>query len=130
MNVPAGTAPSAVAATISTASKAINGKAPSLVLKIGRFTDKTAAATAAHSVPGTAIAGGSEGAGTLTGAGRGAAPNAAVQSAAQVTGPLAPLTIAGGGGEVTSGKVAFKSKVVSRAHAEIWCEPGGKVRLG
>jgi hypothetical protein len=26
-----------------------------------------------------------------------------------------------------SAKVAFKSKVVSRAHAEIWCEAGGKV---
>ncbi|KAI0071678.1 SMAD/FHA domain-containing protein, partial [Panus rudis PR-1116 ss-1] len=25
-----------------------------------------------------------------------------------------------------SNKLAFKSKVVSRAHAEIWCEPGGK----
>ena len=34
---------------------------------------------------------------------------------------------AGGGGELTSGKVAFKSKVVSRSHAEIWCEAGGKV---
>lgn len=25
-----------------------------------------------------------------------------------------------------SNKLAFKSKVVSRAHAEVWCEPGGK----
>lgn len=25
-----------------------------------------------------------------------------------------------------SNKIAFRSKVVSRAHAEIWCEPGGK----
>jgi c-di-AMP phosphodiesterase-like protein len=33
----------------------------------------------------------------------------------------------GGGGHLTSAKVAFKSKVVSRAHAEIWCEAGGKV---
>jgi hypothetical protein len=42
-----------------------------------------------------------------------------------ISGPT--MTIAGGGGEITSGKVAFKSKVVSRAHAEIWCEEGGKV---
>lgn len=28
---------------------------------------------------------------------------------------------------MSSGKVAFKSKVVSRSHAEIWCEAGGKV---
>ncbi len=34
---------------------------------------------------------------------------------------------AGGGGSTTSGKVAFKSKVVSRGHAEIWCESDGKV---
>jgi len=27
------------------------------------------------------------------------------------------------------GKIAFKSKVVSRGHAEIWCEASGKVRL-
>lgn len=25
-----------------------------------------------------------------------------------------------------TGKIAFKSKVVSRGHAELWCEPGGK----
>ena len=42
----------------------------------------------------------------------------------------APVLIgAGGGGETTSTKVAFRSKVVSRAHAEIWCEKGGKVGL-
>jgi hypothetical protein len=37
------------------------------------------------------------------------------------------MTIAGGGGEVTNGKVTFKSKVVSRSHAEIWCDAAGKV---
>lgn len=39
-----------------------------------------------------------------------------------------PPAGAGGGGSHGSTKVAFKSKVVSRAHAEIWCEEGGKVR--
>jgi hypothetical protein len=28
-----------------------------------------------------------------------------------------------------TGKIAFKSKVVSRGHAELWCEPNAKVRL-
>ncbi|GHJ84394.1 hypothetical protein NliqN6_0796 [Naganishia liquefaciens] len=37
-----------------------------------------------------------------------------------------PATGMGGGGHLNSAKVAFKSKVVSRAHAEIWCEAGGK----
>ncbi|SPO26823.1 related to component of the spindle assembly checkpoint dma1 [Ustilago trichophora] len=32
----------------------------------------------------------------------------------------------GGGGRIDSSRIAFKSKVVSRGHAEIWCEPGGK----
>jgi hypothetical protein len=34
---------------------------------------------------------------------------------------------AGGGGPLTSNKVAFRSKVVSRAHAEFWVEAGGQV---
>lgn len=41
-------------------------------------------------------------------------------------GPAPALSIAGGGGDLCSGRVTFKSKVVSRAHAEIWCESGGK----
>lgn len=36
---------------------------------------------------------------------------------------------AGGGGRIDSSRIAFKSKVVSRGHAEIWCEPGGKFFL-
>ena len=36
---------------------------------------------------------------------------------------------AGGGGRVDTARVAFKSKVVSRSHAEIWCEGGGNVSL-
>ncbi|GAC75066.1 FOG: FHA domain, partial [Moesziomyces antarcticus T-34] len=32
----------------------------------------------------------------------------------------------GGGGRIDSSRIAFKSKVVSRGHAEFWCEPGGK----
>lgn len=36
---------------------------------------------------------------------------------------------AGGGGPLTSNKVAFRSKVVSRAHAEFWVEAGGQVSI-
>ncbi|PWZ00242.1 hypothetical protein BCV70DRAFT_151914, partial [Testicularia cyperi] len=32
----------------------------------------------------------------------------------------------GGGGRIDSSRIAFKSKVVSRGHAEVWCEAGGK----
>ncbi|KZO94457.1 SMAD/FHA domain-containing protein, partial [Calocera viscosa TUFC12733] len=35
----------------------------------------------------------------------------------------------GHGGRDDDGKIAFRSKVVSRGHAEVWCEPGGKVLL-
>jgi hypothetical protein len=30
---------------------------------------------------------------------------------------------------LSSNKLAFKSKVVSRAHAEVWVEPGGKIMI-
>jgi len=113
--VPPGTSPSVAAASITNTGPAINGRPPALLLKIGRFTEKNpsigAAATAAAS------GAGASGAASGSGAAAGAAP--------AVSGPT--LTIAGGGGDVCSNKVAFKSKVVSRAHAEIWCENGGKV---
>jgi len=117
--VPPGTSPSVAAASITNTGPAINGRPPALLLKIGRFTEKNpptgaAATTAAATGSGTAGASGS-------GAAAGVGP----------TGTTSTLTIAGGGGDVCSNKVAFKSKVVSRAHAEIWCENGGKVgRLG
>lgn len=102
--VPSGTSPSAAAASVGNVGPAINGRPPALLLKIGRFTEKnpTAAAAAAANAAG----------GEASGSGTGSA-----------------MTIAGGGGDVCSNKVAFKSKVVSRAHAEIWCENGGKVSL-
>jgi hypothetical protein len=95
IRVPSGTTPSAAVAAVGAVGPSVNGRPPALLLKIGRFTDKTPAAPT---------------------------PSAAA------SGSVPTLTIAGGGGDVCSGKVAFKSKVVSRAHAEIWCESGGKVR--
>lgn len=101
IKVPPGVTPSAAAASVGQVGPAVNGKPPALILKIGRFTDKT---------PPTNATGSAAGAGSSNGVG---------------SGPT--LTIAGGGGDVCSGKVAFKSKVVSRAHAEIWCEGDGQV---
>jgi hypothetical protein len=144
--VPLGIAPSVAAASVSSVGgPLVNGRAPALLLKIGRFTDKTLPQP--HQV--STGSGGSGGAGTGTlgpgsrapgqPASASAQPQTAGSSVAGGGGPAAnterpatgiggatiPLT--GGGGDITSSKVAFKSKVVSRAHAEIWCEPGGKV---
>lgn len=100
-----------------------------IAVKIGRFTDRgnptistlgtngpdstmsnagglVSSTTAAHGiVPASSSTGG------VPGARGGAIPSSA-----------------GGGGRVDSGRIAFKSKVVSRGHAEVWCEAGGKVR--
>lgn len=97
----------------------VGGKPVALVLKIGRFTDKSdRLPVPTNSAP---LGTGGGGSGHVNGDG--------------TLGPDGPrtgsatLSVAGGGGEVTSGKAAFRSKVVSRSHAEIWCEEGGKVRL-
>ncbi|ADV23570.1 Cytoplasm protein, putative [Cryptococcus gattii WM276] len=94
----------------------VGGKPVALVLKIGRFTDKSERLPVpTNSAP---LCTGGSGIGNINGDG--------------TLGPDGPRTgsatfsAAGGGGEVTSGKAAFRSKVVSRSHAEIWCEEGGK----
>lgn len=89
--------PSAAAALVTNLGALAAGKPPAMVVKIGRFTDKTPAISN-EDRPATGIGG-------------------------------ATIAISGGGGEVTSQKIAFKSKVVSRTHAELWCEPGGKVSI-
>lgn len=85
-----------------------------VAVKIGRFTDR-------HPPPPAPSADDAQQASTLT--------------SATATGPTgagpgnrggAVPTSAGGGGRVDSARIAFKSKVVSRGHAEVWCEPGGK----
>ncbi|ORX38295.1 hypothetical protein BD324DRAFT_347823 [Kockovaella imperatae] len=117
--VPPGVTPSAAAASITSVGPALNGKPPALLLKIGRFTDKSQLP-----VPHTAASnGGVSGSNATIGPNGHASGSGAGTGSAPVT---ASLTIAGGGGDICSPKVAFKSKVVSRSHAEIWCEPGGK----
>jgi hypothetical protein len=104
---PPGITPTTVAHNLDNVPNALNGRPPALILKVGRFTEKTTTA------PQTAAA-------TTTGAGPSTDPIG--------QGPMsAVLANSGGGGDICSSRVAFKSKVVSRSHAEIWCEPNGKV---
>lgn len=96
----------------------VGGKPVALVLKIGRFTDKSERLPVpTNSAP---LGTGGSGIGNLNGDGTLGFDGPRTGSAT--------FSAAGGGGEVTSGKAAFRSKVVSRSHAEIWCEEGGKVR--
>ena len=129
--VPPGVAPSAAAASITSVGPAVNGKPPALLLKIGRFTDKsqlpqpntaaTASTFGAAGSGGTVAGPSGSGATNGNGNGNGSGFGGGIPGAAS-------LVITGGGGDICSPKVAFKSKVVSRSHAEIWCEVGGKVR--
>jgi hypothetical protein len=105
---PPGITPTTVAHNLDNVPNALNGRPPALILKVGRFTEKTSTAPQTAAAPATA------GAGPSTDA-IGQGPMSAV------------LANSGGGGDICSSRVAFKSKVVSRSHAEIWCEPNGKV---
>lgn len=112
MHVPPGILPSIAAASVAEPGPLVNGRAPPLLIKIGRFTDKAA---------GGAVVGAAD---FIPNQGEGSgAPNGE-----QVTpATIAASAVGGGGGDLLSPRAAFKSKVVSRSHAEIWCEPGGKV---
>ncbi|WWC71343.1 uncharacterized protein I206_105297 [Kwoniella pini CBS 10737] len=110
--VPAGVSPSVAAQSVSSVGPSVNGRPPALLLKVGRFTDKSNLPAPGNSANGTS---------NTAGSGATMGPNSSSRN-----GGSASLTIAGGGGDMTSSKVAFKSKVVSRSHAEIWCEEGGK----
>lgn len=121
MHVPPGVLPSIAAAAVTDPGPLVNGHPPPLLLKIGRFNDKTLAAApvgATLAVPQAPSAG----------------PSSAGSNGAASTNQATPTTvvqpIGGGGGDIVSPKAGFRSKVVSRAHAEIWCEPGGKVSYG
>jgi hypothetical protein len=94
-------------------------------MKIGRFTDRVQQAAVAEAQAAAAAAtttpSGEAGSSSGPGAAGGSTPTpAAVAATAHV-----PL-VGGGGGDLLSPRAAFRSKVVSRSHAEIWCEPGGK----
>lgn len=125
MHVPPGILPSIAAASVSDTGPLVNGRPPPLILKIGRFTERSN--TGANGANG-AVTGGSPGVVGAAGdaaAGGGAAANGAANGTSPQPQPAS--VPGGGGGDIVSARAAFKSKVVSRAHAEIWCEPGGKV---
>ncbi|TXT08855.1 hypothetical protein VHUM_02983 [Vanrija humicola] len=133
MHVPPGILPSIAAASVTDVGPKVNGRAPPLIIKIGRFTDKAAGSTAPVTAPAPAPAaadastpgGGPSSAASASANGAGSAPGATATTAAPAAPPPA-ASAGGGGGDILAPKAAFKSKVVSRAHAEIWCEPGGK----
>ena len=105
------------------------------VVKIGRFTDRPSTAPQPVVAPrsngmsesismGTEEAwAGAGGGGDVTAPAARDLMTSAVHRPVLVTNPSG----AGGGGALTSNKVAFRSKVVSRAHAEFWVEAGGQV---
>lgn len=126
MHVPPGILPSIAAASVSDAGPLVNGRPPPLILKIGRFTDRahangTNGVGAASPAAAAAPLGDAGGAGADAGASNDAVNGGLPQQ------PQPASVPGGGGGDILSARAAFKSKVVSRAHAEIWCEPGGKV---
>lgn len=82
-------------------------------VKIGRFTDRVPSGGAEETRAGSGTPAPNTLATQPTGTGPGNRGGAVPSSA-------------GGGGRIDSGRIAFKSKVVSRGHAELWCEPGGK----
>jgi hypothetical protein len=93
------------------------------LVKMGRFTDRTAAAAAPASEMG--MTNSATMADVTLGGPATSHAGAAGESAARPG--AAATSSAGGGGRLDSTRVAFKSKVVSRGHAELWCESGGKV---
>jgi hypothetical protein len=108
--IPAGISPSTVAHNIEMVPNALNGRPPALILKVGRFTERSAGSAAPPSAGATSATGDS-------------GPPSAIGS-----GPMSgQIANSGGGGDICSSRAAFKSKVVSRSHAEIWCEKGGNV---
>lgn len=101
-------------------------------VKIGRFTDRAGPnnqnGNGVVVAPATSVAGVTDSASAdLASQLGGASSSGAVGGAVIGTGSSSTGTGGASGVRVEAGRVAFKSKVVSRGHAELWCEPGGKV---
>lgn len=103
----------------------------SMAVKIGRFTDRGQASAAAGATEGSVFGGTSTvaGSGFPASASGGSVTNTTTSSGMPGARGGAIPSATGGAGRVDTGRIAFKSKVVSRGHAEIWCEAGGKVFL-
>ncbi|SNX84886.1 related to component of the spindle assembly checkpoint dma1 [Melanopsichium pennsylvanicum] len=94
------------------------------VVKVGRFTDRQPAARDPVVATLTASTGAPHEPTSSSDFGSAVAPPSRGQPGAR--GGAIPISGShGGGGRIDSSRIAFKSKVVSRGHAEIWCEPGG-----
>ncbi|KAN0059847.1 hypothetical protein ACQY0O_008421 [Thecaphora frezii] len=97
------------------------GSAP---VKVGRFTDRQPPAAANATV--------NPASGVEAGGGGGGGGETIYSTVGQPGARGGAVTVSGGQGggaggvRIDSSRVAFKSKVVSRGHAEIWCESGGK----
>lgn len=93
-------------------------------VKVGRFTDRQPS----HRDPVVATLAGVVNDATSSGEfGTASAPVQSTRGQPGARGGAIPISGShGGGGRIDSSRIAFKSKVVSRGHAEIWCEPGGK----
>uniref|UniRef100_V5E409 Component of the spindle assembly checkpoint dma1 n=1 Tax=Kalmanozyma brasiliensis (strain GHG001) TaxID=1365824 RepID=V5E409_KALBG len=93
-------------------------------VKVGRFTDRQPS----HRDPVAATLAGVVNDATSSGElGSAAAPVQSSRGQPGARGGAIPISGShGGGGRIDSSRIAFKSKVVSRGHAEIWCEPNGK----
>jgi hypothetical protein len=108
------------------------------VVKIGRFTDRPSTAPQPVAPPrfnGMAESTSMDTEEAWAGAGGGGDVTAPAARDLMTTAAHRPVVIAnpsgaGGGGALTSSKVAFRSKVVSRSHAEFWVEAGGQVSQG
>ena len=100
-----------------------------VAVKIGRFTDRInpGAGANASGMDGAAFGGASVVNGLSTGNNSALTTSGSSGGVPGARGGAIPSS-AGGGGRVDSSRIAFKSKVVSRGHAEVWCETGGKVR--
>lgn len=98
----------------------------SMAVKIGRFTDRGQGAQGNAAEPSGAN-GATVGMSSITASASvvGSAANSSVNTPGARGGAIPSST--GGAGRVDTGRIAFKSKVVSRGHAEIWSESGGKV---
>ncbi|MCO5556064.1 hypothetical protein L7F22_009608 [Adiantum nelumboides] len=100
-----------------------------MAVKIGRFTDRGQGAQGnANESTGASVANGSTvGLSSITASASavGSTANSTINTPGARGGAIPSAT--GGAGRVDTGRIAFKSKVVSRGHAEIWSESGGKV---
>lgn len=94
-------------------------------VKVGRFTDRQPSQR--NQVAATLAGAGANHDGTSSGEFASILQTQSSRGQPGARGGAIPISGSHGGeGRIDSSRIAFKSKVVSRGHAEIWCEAGGK----